>query len=145
MVNTDGTGLEELPIHEICQGSFSPTESGSPTTRPAGIRTWKRYKGGRAQDVYVYDFETKKNERITDFEGTDRIPMWIGDKIYFASDRDNVLNIYAYDTKTKTTEQLTRHRDYDAGDPAKAAAVSSMNLAEPMGAGRQYEAERKIR
>lgn len=120
LVNTDGSGLEELPIHEITQGCFSPDGrriAYNKTSRE--FRTWKRYKGGRAQDVYVYDFETQKNERITDFDGTDRIPMWIGDKICFASDRDKVLNIYAYDTRSKTTEPLTRHKDYDARRPSE--------------------------
>lgn len=122
MVNPDGSGLEEIPIHEIYQGSFSPDGrkiAYNKTSRE--FRTWKRYKGGRAQDVYVYDFESKKNTRITDFDGTDRIPMWIGDKIYFSSDRDKVLNIYSYDTASGDVAQLTKHTEYDARRPSAGA------------------------
>ena len=50
-------------------------------------RTWKRYKAGRAQDVFVYDLRSNEIERITEFEGTDNFPMWIGDRIYFTSVR----------------------------------------------------------
>jgi tricorn protease len=52
------------------------------------FRTWKRYRGGMADDIWIYDFDTKKTENITDNPGLDIIPMWSGKKIYFVSDRD---------------------------------------------------------
>ena len=64
------------------------------------FRTWKRYKGGRAQDVWIYDLQNNTSRRLTDFPGTDQHPAWYGDKIYFVSDRDLTLNIYAFDLKT---------------------------------------------
>jgi len=119
MIAPDGTGLEELPIHEIANGSFSPDGTKIAYNKvPREFRTWKRYKGGTAQDVYIYDFNTKKNTQITTFRGTDRIPMWIGDTIYFSSDRDRRLNIWAYDTKTEEKKQLTTHKDYDIRRPS---------------------------
>jgi len=51
--------------------------------------------------------------------GTDRIPMWIKDKIYFSSDRDGVLNIYSYDTTDEKIEQITHHTDYDVRRPSQ--------------------------
>ena len=72
-------------------------------------RTWKRYRGGMATDIWIYDLREDSAERVTDWEGTDTEPMWIGDKIYFTSDRDGRNNIYAYDTTTKATRQLTEH------------------------------------
>jgi tricorn protease len=71
-----------------------------------------------AQDVYLYDFTSKVDTKLTDFEGTDRIPMWIGEKIYFSSDRDGVLNIYAYDTNTGSIEKITDHTEYDVRRPS---------------------------
>jgi len=119
LISPDGTGLEELIMHEAVQGSFSPDGKKIAYNRISREgRTWKRYKGGTAQDIYVFDFEAMKDTKITDFEGTDRIPMWHGDKIYFSSDRDRVLNIYSYDTKTGAIEQLTKHTEYDARRPS---------------------------
>ena len=119
MISPDGTGLEEIPIHEISQGSFSPDGKEIAYNKVSREnRTWKRYKGGTAQDIYLYNFETQKNTKLTDFEGTDRIPMWVGDKIYFTSDRDQVLNIYVYDVAAQKIEQKTFHKDYDARRPS---------------------------
>ena len=114
MIAPDGSGFEEIPMHEIAYGSFSPDGNKIAFNRVSREnRTWKRYKGGTAQEIYIYDFETKKEQNITNFAGTDRTPMWIGDKVYFVSDRDNYLNVYSYDTKSGKTDQLTFHKDYD--------------------------------
>ena len=118
LINPDGSGLEELPLPEAAQGSFSPDGAKlayNQVTREH--RTWKRYRGGLAQEIYIYDFASQMEENISNFAGTDRLPMWVGDKIYFASDRDRVLNLYAYDMKTRKTEQITRHQDYDVRRP----------------------------
>jgi tricorn protease len=52
------------------------------------FRTWKRYRGGMASDIWLYDFANNTSEKITDFEGTDAVPMWHENTIYFMSDRD---------------------------------------------------------
>ena len=77
------------------------------------FRTWKRYKGGRASDLWIYDLGKNTSEQITDFKGTDQLPTWYGDNIFFASDRDLKLNIYQYNTTTKALKQLTTHPDFD--------------------------------
>jgi tricorn protease len=119
LVSPDGTGLEELIMHEAAQGSFSPDGSKIAYNRISREnRTWKRYRGGTAQDIYLFDFEKMQDTKITDFPGTDRIPMWIGDKIYFNSDRDRTLNIYAYDVETGEVVQITNHTDYDVRRPS---------------------------
>ncbi len=119
LISPDGTGLEELIMYEAAQGSFSPDGKKIAYNKvPREHRTWKRYKGGLAQEVYLYDFKTNKNINLSNFEGTDRIPMWIGDKIYFSSDRNRVLNIFAYNTLTKKIEQITNHTEYDVRRPS---------------------------
>ncbi|HDP98252.1 MAG TPA: peptidase S41, partial [bacterium] len=119
LINVDGTGLEELILHEAVQGSFSPDGNKIAYNRVGREhRTWKRYQGGLAQDIYLFDFEKMKDSRLTDFKGTDRIPMWIGDKIYFSSDRDRVLNIWAYDTQSGQVEQITFHKEFDVRRPS---------------------------
>ncbi len=118
LIAPDGTGLEELIMYDAAHGSFSPDGSKIAYNKVSREnRTWKRYTGGLAQEVYIYDFANDTEKNITNFDGTDRLPMWVGDKIYFSSDRDRVLNIYAYDTKSDAITQITHHKDYDIRRP----------------------------
>lgn len=84
------------------------------------FRTWKRYNGGLAQDVYTYNFGSKKLDRITTWSGTDTSPMWYGDKIYYLSDRDENrrANIWVHDLSTGTETEVTHFTDYDIDFPA---------------------------
>ena len=85
-------------------------------------RTWKRYKGGRAQDVWIYDLKRDAAEQLTDYPGTDNQPLWVGDTVYFTSDREKGrLNLFAYDLKTKQTKQVTFHQDFDVLWPSAGA------------------------
>ncbi len=83
-------------------------------------RTWKRYRGGMASDIWIYDLKNNTSEKITDFDGSDGIPMWIGDIIYFLSDRDynKKLNIWGYNTKSKEVKQYTFFDEYDVKWPS---------------------------
>jgi tricorn protease len=120
MVNPDGSDIEPLILHEGAFASFSPNGKQIAYNKVRREhRTWKRYKGGKAQDIYIYDFTGGEEKRITDFPGTDRAPMWIGDKIYFSSDRDEVLNIYSYDPGSRKVERITFHSDYDIRRPSQ--------------------------
>ncbi len=108
-----------LPMPESGGGAFSPDGTQvvySPVTRD--FRHWKRYQGGWAQDLHVFDLTNHDSHNITMDPRTDRDPMWIGDKIYFASDRDGKLNLYAYDTVSRTTEQLTHEQRWDVRWPS---------------------------
>ncbi len=119
LISPEGTGLEELVLHEAVQGSFSPDASRIAYNKIAREhRNWKRYKGGMAQDIYLYNLESDEEHILTEFEGTDRIPMWIGNTIFFSSDRDGILNIYAYTLDTEELEQVTHHTAYDVRFPS---------------------------
>lgn len=119
LISPDGTGLEETILYDAARASYSPDGSKIAINKDAQDNaTWKRYRGGRAQEVYIYDLNTNQETNITNFDGSDRIPMWIGDKIYFASDRDRVLNIWSYDTNTKSLDQITKHTEYDIQHPS---------------------------
>ena len=119
LVNLEG-GLEKpLPIVNGGFATLSPDDKKicfTPVDRE--FRTWKRYKGGRATDLWIYDLDKNTSEQITDFKGTDQLPTWFGDNIYFASDRDLKLNIYQYNTNTKALKQLTTHTDFDCMWPS---------------------------
>jgi tricorn protease len=118
LVSPDGTGLEEMIMYDAARGSFSPDGSRIAYNKDSQDNaTWKRYKGGRAQEIYIYDLATDKETNISNYDGSDRWPMWIGEKIYFSSDRDRVLNIWSYDPGTGKIEQVTKHKEYDVRHP----------------------------
>jgi tricorn protease len=110
-------GMETpLAIPEGSAGSYSPDGTRlvyTPIERE--FRTWKRYRGGRAQDVWIFDLRSNKAEQITNNQYTDNQPVWVKDTIYFTSDRENgKLNVWSYDLKTKQTARVTSHTDFDA-------------------------------
>ncbi len=120
LISPDGTGLEEIPLHEAAYGSFSPDGKKMAYNRVSREgRTWKRYRGGLAQEIYLHDFETDQDSNATGFKGTDRTPMWIGDTVYFSSDRDGVLNLYSLDPSSGEINQVTRHQAYDVRRPSE--------------------------
>ncbi len=114
LISPDGGAPEMLPLHEAGRGSYSPDGSQIVYNRIAREdRTWKRYFGGMAQDLWLYDFQTKQDRQLTDYRGTDRLPMWIGSSVYFVSDRDGPLNIYRYELADGAITRVTDHSDYD--------------------------------
>lgn len=122
-VSMEGGLPTALPIPESGAGAISPDGKRvaySPLFRD--FRTWKRYQGGWAQDLYLFDLDSNRAEQITDHIRTDRDPMWIGDDVYFVSDRDGVLNLYRFDTGTKETEQVTSEKTWDVRWPASDSA-----------------------
>ncbi len=114
-VSPEGGAAERFPLPECGIVSFSPDGKKIAYNRIfRDFRTWKRYRGGMAQDVWIYDLISKTPERITDWEGTDSEPMWIGDAIYFISDRDGwKLNLFKYDLTTRRTTRVTDFKEYD--------------------------------
>jgi tricorn protease len=118
-VSVEGGLSKELPLPSGGFCTFSPDGKKLAYNRVfREFRTWKYYKGGMADDVWIYDFETKKVENITNNIAQDIFPMWHSDKIYFLSDRDRTMNLFVYDTKTKETKKLTNYTNYDIKFPS---------------------------
>ena len=118
VVSTQGGLPTPLPMPESGAGDLSPDGTRvvySPLFRD--FRTWKRYEGGWAQELYVFDRETHDVEQITDHPRADRDPMWIGNTIYFTSDRDGTLNLYGFDLGTREATPLTTGRTWDVRWP----------------------------
>lgn len=108
-----------LPMPVSGAGDFSPDERQvvyNPTARD--FRTWKRYAGGWQQDLYIFDLATATTRQVTDWPRTERDPMWIGDAIYFDSDRTGTLNLWACDLRTGQDRQLTHETQYDVRWPS---------------------------
>ena len=120
-ISVNGGLPERLPLDKGGLTSFSPDGSKIAYNRIfRNFRTWKRYTGGMAQDIAIYDFKNNTYERITDYPGTDTYPMWHGDTIYFGSDRgpEHRINLYSYSLKTKQVKQLTDFKEYDLEWPS---------------------------
>ena len=120
-VSIDGGLPEPLPIDEGGLASFSA--DGSKITYNSifrNFRTWKRYTGGLAQDISIYDLKNNSVEDLPHTEWTDTFPMWHGNTIYFTSDRgpEHHLNLYSYDLSSKQIEQLTHFTDFDVMWPS---------------------------
>ena len=71
-----------------------------------------------ADDIWLYDPDAKKVENLTNNVAQDICPMWIGDDIYFISDRDRTMNLFVYHTATRQTEKITDYTDYDIKFPS---------------------------
>lgn len=118
-VSNQGGLSKELPLPSGGWPSFSPDGKKMAYNRIfREFRTWKYYKGGMADDVWIYDFDTKKVTNITNNPAQDIFPMWHGNKIYFLSDRDHTMNLFVYDLNTKTTKKITNYTDYDIKFPS---------------------------
>jgi tricorn protease len=118
-VPVDGGLGEPLPMPRSGGADLSPDGKKVVYTPFArDFRTWKRYQGGWAQDLWIFDLATHATKKITETPRTERDPMWIGDKIYFDSDRTGTLNLYSYDLANGATTQLTRSTQWDVRWPS---------------------------
>jgi tricorn protease len=114
-----GGAAMPLPMPKSGAGSFSPDGKKivySPLWRD--FRSEKRYAGGLANVLYIFDLANPSLQPITHDLRTDRDPMWIGDAIYFNSDRTGTFNLYRYDLGTRQIRQLTHYTDWDVRWPS---------------------------
>ncbi len=90
------------------------------TDKSRVFRNWKRYKGGMAADIFVFDLKTLESQNITNHEANDEMPMWHGKKIYYLSDKgpEARYNIWSYDLDEKTNTQITEFADFDVHTPS---------------------------
>ncbi len=134
-VSTDGAWPEKLPVPQGVLASFSP-DGKKMAYAPRGHEEyyWKRYKGGQYQDIWLYDFETKAFAPLTDYVGKNAYPMWVGNKLYFVSDRgeNGISNFYTYDFASKRVDQITFFHDFDvqmASSDGRADRLHALGLA----------------
>ena len=112
---------EELPV---AYGSFGAVNDSGEwlayTLFSGEYATWKRYQGGRAADIWLFNLNTLESKQITDHPGADDLPMWHGSVLYYLSDggADNRRNIWAYDTNTGKREQVTHFTEFDVRWPS---------------------------
>ena len=122
-VSVDGGLPERFPVDKGGLTSFSPDGNEIAYNRIfRNFRTWKRYTGGLAQRISLYNFKTNHYEQLDlgGYQGTDTFPMWHGDTIYFDSDRgpSHRMNLYSYNVKSKAISQATKFKDFDVNWPS---------------------------
>ena len=122
LVDAEGGLPEFIPTTEGGFCSYSPDGKKLAMNRMfREFRTWKYYRGGQADDIWINTVGTTKLEKITDNDAQDIFPMWIGNEIYYLSDRDRTMNLFVYDTKSKQTRKVTDFTEYDCKFPAHSA------------------------
>ena len=82
---------------------------------------WKRYRGGAGPNIWTYDFKSRKAELVIEDGSINHHPLWMGDVIYFVSDRGKPKeqNLWAYDCKSKKVRQLTFYEDWGVKWPSR--------------------------
>jgi tricorn protease len=118
-VGVSGGAAEVLPMPESGAGDYELEGRRivySPRSRD--FRSEKRYGGGQANDLFIFDLASKESRRVTDHPRADRDPMWIGKTIYFNSDRDGKFNLYGFDTVSGRTTQVTTSLLWDVRWPS---------------------------
>ena len=115
-VSIEGGKPQQMPVPRGVLCSYSPDGKKLAYNRRGREEYyWKRYKGGQYQDIWQYDFETKEFSPITKYVGKNSYPVWIGDEIYFVSDRgeNGIANFYSYSTVTKEITRVSNYEDFD--------------------------------
>jgi len=111
---------QPLPIHMAERGMFSPEldNSGNPrylayTSYREPFWSWKRYRGGMTLPIWILDLKTFDHIEIPHENASDSFPCWIGNEIYFLSDRCGAMNVFHWQMGQPDVEQITFHQDYD--------------------------------
>ncbi|RLD74187.1 MAG: peptidase S41, partial [Bacteroidetes bacterium] len=115
-INVTGGLAKKLPMEHAEFGTYSPDgKSIAYTDRTRAYRTWKRYRGGSAPDIWIFNLDDLSSSNITKNIANDEFPMWNDDKIYFLSDNGPNLryNIWVYNINTKQLKQLTQFKNFD--------------------------------
>ena len=119
LANVNGGLSEELPLPSGGFCSFSPDKEKLAFNRVfREFRTWKYYKGGMADDIWIYDFKSRETINITNNDAQDIQAMWYGEDIYFLSDRDRTMNLFVYNTKSGETRKVTNYTEFDIKFPS---------------------------
>ncbi len=121
-VSAGGGQPAPLPVPYGTFGAIDETGSWLAYTplSQSEFRTWKRYQGGMAQDIWIFNLKTHASQRVTDFPGTDCLPMWHGRELYFLSDRgrNGRLNLWVFDASSRKTSQVTDFAGFDVRFPS---------------------------
>ena len=114
-IHADGSGLPvEFPLPSVDSGSLSPDgKQIAYTPFNQWQRAWKRYRGGQTEPVWIVDLATLDLTKVPRDNSNDSNLLWIGDMVYFLSDRNGPVTLFSYDTKSKQVEQVVENKSFD--------------------------------
>jgi tricorn protease len=120
-IGLDGGLPDELPMPRAFSGAFSPDgrRIAHEEFSTAFIPAWheasqcRHYRGGRTHPIREMTLADHSVEKLPWTNSNDSNPMWLGDTVYFLSDRNHTVNLFAYNASSKQLTQLTRHEDFD--------------------------------
>ena len=114
----------EVPLPQASEASYSPDGrrlAYVPLMRAFG--QWKQYRGGRTTPVWLADLADSSVEKLPRENSNDFNPMWVGERVYFLSDRGGAVTIYSYDTRTRRVEQAVKNTGLDIKSAAAGGGV----------------------
>ena len=113
-IGLEGGMPEPLPIPRVAEGKYSPDGKKFVYQKIAPWETeWRNYRGGQNNPIRIIDLKSYEVEKLPWDGENDNTPVWVGNKIYFLSDRDYVMNIWSYDVETRNLEQATFFKVFD--------------------------------
>ncbi|HEY0940550.1 MAG TPA: PDZ domain-containing protein [Steroidobacter sp.] len=132
-ISAQGGAAQPLPMPRAHTGSLSPNEDRIAyeefatefEVREAQLQSaqWRHYRGGRTHPIRIMKLSDGSEQRLPWSNSNDSDPMWVGDTVYFISDRAFTANLFSYDTRSGRVEQLTHHVDYDVMNASAGAGA----------------------
>jgi tricorn protease len=120
-ISLDGGLPEPLPMPRASSGAYSPDsrriayEEFSTAFVPEWTETsmWRHYRGGRTHPISVLNLADSSVEKAPWTNSNDTFPMWVGNTVYFLSDRNHTVNLFSWRLDSKQVTQITNHDDFD--------------------------------
>jgi tricorn protease len=136
-VPVEGGFPTQLPLPVAEDASLSPDGAHiAYVPHPKWQEAWKRYHGGQTTKIWIADLKDSSIVKIPRENSNDHHPMWVGDTIYFLSDRNGPVSLFAYDTKTKEVSEALHS---DGLDFKTASAGPDAIVIEQFGAIKLYD------
>lgn len=114
-VSTSGSLPTSVNVTRAAYGELSPDGSKlAYTPITSWDAEWRNYRGGQAMPIWIQDVETGQLDRTPQPDGERHVdPVWMGDVVYYISERDYAANIWSYHPGTKAEQQITQHKVFD--------------------------------
>ncbi len=131
-VPVEGGFATQVPLVRAAEGSFSP-DGGRIAYVPnmQWQRAWKKYRGGQTKPIWIANLaDSSVQAKIPRENSNDFNPMWVGDTVYFLSDRNGPVTLFAYDSKSQQVKQVVKN---DGFDIKSASATSDAIVYEQFG------------